>query len=145
MKQTPEKAGQRPTPQSAGPAPAAFSQRQGSPLSDTAGAERLRAGSPPPAANATPRQGETLSDLREGVTPFQHAVLDLAEGYAKWPSSTATIEDQLGSAMRWVQFASLAGTPQGQLPHVMNAAADLLMIGERLHREIDALPEGEAA
>jgi hypothetical protein len=83
-------------------------------------------------------RGRGVTDLRQGVTPTQHAVLDLIEERSKLWSDLDDFQGRLRMAHARAGSAMRASEPQAKRFYAMEAAARLIDAAEEIGRLIDA-------
>lgn len=85
-----------------------------------------------------------MSDLRQGVTPTQHAVLDMIEASATEWSTSWNWEQRIHVGMLEARRAESRTGLKDKLEHAITAAAILMDAADELARLIAASsPEGQ--
>lgn len=83
-----------------------------------------------------------MTDLRQGVTETQHAVLDLIEERAAEWSAALTWEEKLEFAAALAKSANMGATLKTVRIEAIHAAALLIDAADEISRLIDAEPTG---
>lgn len=82
-----------------------------------------------------------MNDLRQGVTPTQHAVLDLIEERAALWSAAWDWEERLHHGAAQAQLAKQNASLKIQMMHAMTAAALLIDAADEISRLIEITGE----
>lgn len=80
-----------------------------------------------------------MNDLRQGLTPTQHAVLDLIEEMApEWSTTYPDFDDRLDQARYRAMTATCATSLTRKRDKVIEAAARLIDVADEIDQLINA-------